>query len=82
MNDIEDCLIRILWLVICLIICPVLAFLGGYIIGIILKIFLGEQICGGLALLGFHITPNTIPLLCGTLKALFFHFSYSPSEKE
>lgn len=46
---------------------PFLNFVWGYFIGWLIQNTFGLTLCNGLSMIGISITPNSLPLLCGTL---------------
>lgn len=53
-----------------LLILPIIYFGLGFIIGLIIKLFIGNLIVNGALALGIIITTNDIPLIWGTLMAV------------
>jgi len=68
-----------------IIIYPWLAFWFAYLGGILAKIFIGQELVAGFALLGINISIEQIPLIAGTLGwigGFFKVISSSASKKE
>ena len=63
---------------------PFLCFAGGWITGWLIKLIFGNTFCNGLALIGIHIAPSQIPLLCGIIGVIgsFFKNTINTNKKD
>lgn len=56
---------------------PFINFLLGYFTGWLIENTFGLTLCNGLQMLGISITPNSLPLFCGTLGVIGSFFKTS-----
>lgn len=70
----------ILWFLVGFILTPILFYWGGWLIGKIIELFLGNSIIHTLTIFGATILPEQIPFICAILQFLgsfFKTFLYS-----
>ena len=61
-----------------ILITPFLSFIGGWVVGWLIKVVFGTTFITGLSLLHINIDINMIPLLCGILNVIGMFFRQAP----
>ena len=64
------------------IVLPFLYFAGGWIVGHLIKWTFGTTFVSGLAMLGIHIFPESIPIFCGVLAVIGSFFKNATINKK
>lgn len=68
--DLKEIVGMLIETILLLLILPIVYFEIGFIVGLIIKLFIGDLIVNGALALGIIITTNDIPLIWGTLMAV------------
>ena len=86
MKETAGCLTWLVTLILGLIICPVLSYFCGWLIGVILQWLIGDTVVNGMNYLfnTTRFTTDMLPTICGTLGVIgsFFKSTSNSSSKK